>query len=125
MGKKYSVEVTVQTQYIEEQSDPEQSLYIFSYTITITNTGSVGAKLLKRHWIITDANGQVQEVRGEGVVGEQPHLKPGESHIYTSGTHFRTEVGNMIGTYLMEADDGTRFDAEIPRFTCYVPGQLH
>ena len=93
--------------------------------MTLTNRGTVGARLLKRHWIITDANGQVQEVRGQGVLGKQPHLAPGQSHRYTSGTHFRTEVGNMIGSYLMEADDSVRFDAEIPRFTCYVPGQLH
>lgn len=125
MSDEYDIDVKVETQYLDEQSDPEQSLYVFSYTITITNNGSIGAKLLKRHWIITDANNQIQEVRGEGVVGEQPHLKPGESYRYTSGTHFRTEVGNMIGTYLMLADNEVRFDADIPRFTCYVPGQLH
>ena len=125
MNEKYRIEVAVETRYIDEQSSPQDSLYVFAYTVTIRNRGTIGARLLKRHWIITDANGQVQEVHGEGVVGEQPHLKPGESHTYTSGTHFRTEVGNMIGSYLMEADDGTRFDAPIPPFTCYVPGALH
>jgi len=123
--EQYRIDVSVATQYIKEQSDPAQERYVFAYTITMTNSGEIPAKLLSRHWVITDANNHAEEVRGEGVVGEHPHLQPGESFQYTSGTHFRTPVGNMEGTYEMVADDGTHFEAEIPTFTCHVPGSLH
>lgn len=124
-SQSYNTQVEVETAYIEEQSDPEQSRYVFSYTITIRNQGSVPAKLLTRHWIITDAEGKVQEVEGEGVVGEQPHLKPGDGFRYTSGTVLETPVGSMHGTYQMIADDGVEFEAEIPAFTLAMPRTLH
>jgi ApaG protein len=121
----YNIQVDVQTQYIAEQSDPEQERYVFSYTITIRNQGSVPAKLLTRHWIITNADGKTQEVRGEGVVGEQPHLKPGDGFRYTSGTVLETPVGSMQGSYQMVADDGVKFDAEIAPFTLSMPHSIH
>jgi ApaG protein len=123
--KKYEVTVSSQTQYIPEQSDEQNNRYIFAYTITIRNTGSAAAQLVSRHWVITDATSQVQEVRGLGVVGAQPLLKPGESFEYTSGTAIATPVGTMRGSYQMVADDGTRFDAAIPEFTLSVPRVLH
>ena len=121
----YDIQVDVTTEYIAEQSEPDESRYVFAYTITISNHGAMPAKLLTRHWIITDANGRVQEVRGEGVVGEQPYLEPGEGFRYTSGTMLETPVGSMHGSYHMLADDGNEFDAEIPPFTLSVPHQLH
>lgn len=123
--KKYEIDVQVNTAYIEAQSEPDAGRYVFAYTITITNKGSVPARLLTRHWIITDANEKVQEVRGEGVVGEQPYLRPGMSFEYTSGTMIQTPVGSMRGSYQMVADDGTHFDAEIPIFTLSSPQILH
>lgn len=123
--KKYEVTVSSQTQYIPEQSDEQNNRYVFAYTITIRNTGSAAAQLISRHWVITDATNQVQEVRGLGVVGAQPLLKPGESFEYTSGTAIATPVGTMRGSYQMLADDGTRFDAAIPEFTLSVPRVLH
>jgi len=119
------IDVAVETQYIAEQSSPEDDRYIFAYTITISNTGKVAAKLLTRHWMINDANGNVQEVHGEGVVGEQPYLRPGESFKYTSGTVIETPVGSMAGSYQMVSDDGQAFDAEIPVFTLSLPNALH
>ena len=119
------IDVAVETQYIAEQSSPEDDRYIFAYTITISNTGKVAAKLLTRHWMINDANGNVQEVHGEGVVGEQPYLRPGESFRYTSGTVIETPVGSMGGSYQMVTDDGQAFDAEIPVFTLSLPNALH
>lgn len=121
----YSIEVEIETQYIEEQSLPDQDHYVFAYTITIHNSGEVPAQLLRRHWVITDANNKVQEVKGEGVVGEQPHLKPGERYRYTSGTMLETPVGTMRGSYQMIADDGVEFDADIPQFTLSMPRTLH
>lgn len=121
----YNIEVNVETQYIEEQSLPEQDHYVFAYTIILRNSGEVPAQLLSRHWVITDANNKVQEVRGDGVVGEQPHLKPGESYRYTSGTMLETPVGTMRGSYQMIADDGVEFDAEVPQFTLSMPRTLH
>ncbi len=118
---KPPIQVDVETNYIEEQSDPARDRYIFSYTITIQNHGSVPAKLLTRHWLITDANGNTQEVRGEGVVGEQPYLAPNEGFRYTSGTVLATPVGSMRGSYQMIDDDGRQFDAPIPAFTLSVP----
>lgn len=122
---KHSIEVTVKTSYVPAQSAPENNRYVFAYTVTITNAGEMPARLLTRHWIITDANQKTQEVRGEGVVGEQPYLVPGMSFEYTSGTILETPVGVMRGSYQMEADDGTRFSAEIPAFTLSVPRTLH
>lgn len=121
----HDINVTVKTAYIEAQSAPETNRYVFAYTVTITNTGKVPARLVSRHWVITDANEKVQEVRGEGVVGEQPHLSPGASFQYTSGTMIETPVGSMRGSYQMIADDGTEFDAEIPNFVLSMPRTLH
>ena len=123
--KKYEITVTTRTIYIPEQSDPDSGRYVFAYTITIKNTGSITAQLISRHWIITDANDQVQEVRGLGVVGEQPLLKPDESFEYTSGTAIATPVGTMRGSYQMVAEDGSQFDAPIPEFTLSMPRVLH
>ena len=119
------IEVDVDTRYVEEQSSPEQNYYVFAYTITIRNLGRQNARLLTRHWIITDANQKVQEVRGEGVVGEQPELAPGEQFVYTSGTMLETAVGTMKGSYQMQAEDGSRFDAEIDEFILSTPRVLH
>jgi len=124
-AKKYEVAVSSQTLYVPEQSDEQNGRYVFAYTITLRNTGSVPAQLISRHWIITDAGNQVQEVRGLGVVGEQPLLKPGETFEYTSGTAIATPVGTMRGSYQMVAEDGTQFDAPIPEFTLSVPRVLH
>jgi len=125
MTTEYAMDVQAEPNYIPGQSDPEQDRYVFSYTITIQNTGNAAARLLTRHWIITNANGEVQEVRGEGVVGDQPYLKPGEGYQYTSGSIMETPVGSMRGSYQMIADDGTEFDVEIPMFTLAVPGSLN
>ena len=122
---KYSIAVAVKTAYLAEQSDPSRNQYVFAYTITIANAGTVAAQLISRHWIITDAEHQVQEVKGEGVVGQQPLLRPGDSFEYTSGTHLATAVGTMRGTYQMMAEDGHAFDAAIPSFTLSVPRVLH
>ncbi|MWV11248.1 Co2+/Mg2+ efflux protein ApaG [Pseudomonas sp. R-28-1W-6] len=122
---RYQVDVSVATRYLPEQSSPEQNRFAFAYTVTIHNNGEVAAKLLSRHWVITDGDGRVQEVRGAGVVGQQPHLQPGESHVYSSGTVMATKVGNMQGSYQMLADDGKRFDAVIAPFRLAMPGALH
>ena len=121
----YRIDIDVETQFIPDQSDPGANHFVFAYTITIENSGRIPAKLLSRHWRITDADGKVQEVRGDGVVGEQPHLKPGEAFRYTSGAVLETPVGAMEGSYRMEADDGHRFDALIEAFTLARPGFLH
>jgi ApaG protein len=121
----HRISVQVDTTYIAAQSDPDQGRYVFAYTVTIQNEGSVPARLVTRHWIITDSNGRTQEVRGEGVVGEQPYLRPGEGFQYTSGTMIDTPVGTMRGSYQMVADDGTEFDAPIESFTLSVPRVLH
>ncbi|MEJ1965996.1 MAG: Co2+/Mg2+ efflux protein ApaG [Gammaproteobacteria bacterium] len=120
----HKIRVDVETNYVEEQSDPRERKFVFAYTITLHNEGSVPAKLLTRHWIITDANGKVQEVRGDGVVGEQPHLKPGQGFRYSSGTMIETPVGAMQGSYQMVADNGERFDAPIAPFRLAMPGIL-
>ncbi|MFO1433207.1 MAG: Co2+/Mg2+ efflux protein ApaG [Candidatus Competibacteraceae bacterium] len=125
MKQKHHVRVAAQSFYIEEQSVPEQGHYVFAYTITIRNEGAVPARLLSRHWIITDSNGKVEEVRGEGVVGEQPYLRPGEGFQYTSGAVIETPVGSMQGSYQMVADDGVAFEAKIPIFTLSAPRTLH
>ena len=124
-GKKYQISINVDTTYLAEQSDPATDRYVFSYTVTIANTGTVAAQLISRHWIITDAENVTQEVKGLGVVGEQPLLQPGESFEYTSGTAMATPVGTMHGTYQMVAEDGIKFDAEIPKFTLSMPRVLH
>ncbi|MEJ2310332.1 MAG: Co2+/Mg2+ efflux protein ApaG [Gammaproteobacteria bacterium] len=125
MQTDQEIMIHVETAYIEAQSAPDEDQYAFSYTITIHNTGSEAAKLLNRHWIITDANGKVEEVRGEGVVGEQPYLKPGEAFRYTSGAMLDTPVGSMEGEYEMVADNGRHFLAAIPPFSLAVPNKLH
>ena len=124
-SSKYEITVVPKATYVADQSDPSKDQYVFAYTITISNTGSIPAQLISRHWIITDANGKVLEVKGLGVVGQQPLLKPGESFEYSSGTHLETAVGTMHGTYQMIAEDGQQFDAPIPSFTLSVPRVLH
>lgn len=119
------IRVDVETAYVEEQSDPQDGRFVFSYTITIRNEGPTPARLLTRHWIITDANGKVQEVRGDGVVGEQPYLKPGQGFRYSSGAVIETPVGSMQGSYQMVDDDGSQFDAPIAPFRLAIPGVLH
>ncbi|GAB3335676.1 Co2+/Mg2+ efflux protein ApaG [Marilutibacter aestuarii] len=122
---EYVFDIEVATRYLDDQSEPEQDRYVFAYTINIRNRGSMPARLVARHWIITDANGKVQEVEGEGVLGEQPWLQPGENFEYTSGAMLETDLGTMEGHYRMLADDGTHFDAPIPVFTLTVPRTLH
>lgn len=121
----YEFDIAVDTRFLEDQSAPEERRYVFAYTIQIRNGGRVPARLLGRHWLITDGNGKVQEVVGEGVVGEQPWLRPGERFEYTSGAVLETDIGTMRGSYDMLADDGTRFAAPIPPFTLSVPRTLH
>jgi ApaG protein len=122
---KYEFTVTAAQKYLAEQSDPEANQFVFAYTITVHNTGETTAQLLSRHWIITDADGKVEEVEGEGVVGEQPVLRPGEAFRYTSGCPLTTPVGSMHGVYHCVAEDGTRFDAVIPEFVLSGPRSLH
>ena len=124
-AKKYDVSVSTETRYIADQSDEAKDRFVFAYTVTIRNSGSMPAQLISRHWIITDSHNEVQEVRGLGVVGAQPLLKPGEQFEYTSGTALATPVGTMSGSYQMVAEDGTQFDAPIPEFTLSVPRVLH
>jgi ApaG protein len=120
----HKISVDVETVYRDDQSDPGEGRYVFSYTITIRNEGKVPARLLTRHWLITDANGKVQEVRGDGVVGEQPYLKPGQGFRYSSAAKIETPVGAMQGSYQMVGDDGTQFDAPILPFRLAMPGIL-
>jgi ApaG protein len=119
------IQIRVATDYMQEQSEPDADRYVFAYTITISNDGDIPAKLLSRHWVITDANGKVQEVSGDGVVGEQPYLHPGERFRYSSGAVIETPVGAMQGRYRMKSDDGRSFYAPIEPFTLAVPGLLH
>ena len=119
------INVEILPAYLADQSDPSNDHYVFSYTVTIRNEGKNSARLLTRHWVITDGDGQVQEVRGEGVIGEQPHLSPGEDFKYTSGTFMNTPVGTMRGSYQMITDAGEIFEADIPNFTLAVPNTLH
>ena len=123
--EKYRIEVDARARYVADQSDPSRNHYVFAYTITIRNVGSVTAQLISRHWIVRDAEGAEQQVRGLGVVGEQPVLRPGESFQYTSGCQLETPVGVMRGSYQMEAEDGTAFEVEIPAFTLAAPRTLH
>jgi ApaG protein len=122
---QHKIRVEVETSYLEEQSEPRERRFVFSYTITIRNEGEVPAKLMTRHWVITDADGHVREVRGDGVVGEQPYLLPGQGFRYSSGAVLETPVGSMHGSYQMVGDDGARFDAPIPAFRLAIPGMLH
>ncbi|AVU78060.1 Co2+/Mg2+ efflux protein ApaG [Pseudomonas sp. Fig-3] len=122
---RYQVDVSVATRFLAEQSQPEHNRFAFAYTITVSNNGSLPARLLSRHWVITDGDGHVEHVRGEGVVGQQPLIDAGKSHSYSSGTVMTTKVGTMQGTYQMLAEDGTRFDAIIKPFRLAVPGALH
>ena len=124
-AKKYAIDVQVATEYLSEQSDPEIGRHVFAYTITLTNAGNVPAQLISRHWIITDADDRVQEVRGLGVVGQQPLLQPGQSFEYSSGTALATPVGTMKGSYQMTAEDGQQFEAAIPEFVLSMPRILH
>ena len=119
------ISITVKTAYLDDQSQPELKRFVFAYTITIANTGDMPTQLLKRHWIITDANNAQQEVLGDGVVGEKPHIAPGDHYTYTSGIVLETEVGTMEGYYQMQTDDGSRFDAPIPTFALTHPKSLH
>jgi len=125
MTERHQIEVRVETSYLDEQSEPAEHRFVFAYTVTLHNAGQVPARLLTRHWIITDANGRVQEVHGEGVVGEQPHLQPGQGFRYSSGTVLETPVGSMHGSYQMVGDDGEQFDAPIAAFRLAKPGLLH
>ncbi|NOT84996.1 MAG: Co2+/Mg2+ efflux protein ApaG [Methylococcaceae bacterium] len=125
MSEKNKIIIAASPQFIPAQSSPTQGRFMFAYTITITNAGLVPAKLLTRHWLITDGNGKIQEVNGDGVVGEHPHLKPGESFRYTSGAMLETPVGVMQGKYIMRSDDGDNFSATIPQFTLSIPRTLH
>lgn len=122
---EYTIDIDVATRFLDDQSEPDEGRFAFAYTIRIRNAGDVPARLLARHWVITDANGKVREVHGEGVVGEQPWLRPGEQFEYTSGAVIETHVGTMHGSYAWVADDGTAFDAPIPRFTLAMPRTLH
>ncbi len=121
----YEMTVMVRTQYLEDQSAPDQAEYVFGYAVTIKNTGTVAAQLISRHWVITDANNYIQEVRGLGVVGHQPLLQPGERFEYTSGTSLATPHGTMRGEYFCVAEDGHRFEAPIPEFGLSLPRTLH
>lgn len=125
MFDKYRIDIQAMAQYIPEQSDPEENKYVFAYRIVIANRGSVPAQLISRHWIITDGEGKVQEVKGTGVVGEQPRLAPGESFEYTSGSVLETPVGTMHGSYQMVAEDGHRFEAQIAPFSLAMPSMVN
>ncbi len=122
---RYRIEVNVSARYVDEQSQPAERRFVFAYTIEIRNLGELGARLLTRHWLIADAEGKLQDVRGDGVVGEQPWVRPGEFFEYTSGAVLETNVGTMRGSYQMVSDDGTLFEAQIPAFTLSIPRTLH
>jgi ApaG protein len=123
--KPYDIAITVDTRFMTDQSAPADDRYVFAYTITIANRGTLGARLLSRHWIITDGNGKVSEVRGDGVIGEQPWVRAGDDYAYTSGAVLETALGTMRGSYQMVADDGTHFLADVPAFVLSVPRVLH
>jgi len=124
-SKSYAMTITVQPQYLPDQSDETAQRFVFAYHVTIVNTGNVAAQLLSRHWVITDADNKVQEVHGDGVVGEQPHLLPGEGFQYVSGTALASPVGTMRGSYQFLAEDGESFEAPIQTFVLSVPRTLH
>ncbi len=122
---RYRIQVSVQVRYLADQSDEADNRHVFAYTITLTNEGEHAVQLLSRHWIIHDANSHVQEVKGKGVVGEQPVIRPGQSFEYTSGTVLATQVGTMSGSYQMQVVDGGEFSVPIPQFVLSVPRVLH
>ena len=124
-SKKYQIDVSAVPQFIADQSDPDSERFVFAYTITIENVGTVAAQLISRHWIITDGNSQAQEVRGPGVVGQQPLLKPGDKFEYTSGCQLDTAVGTMRGSFQITAEDGMQFEATVDEFTLSIPRVLH
>lgn len=121
----YGFNVAVKTEFLADQSEPSRNRYVFAYRITITNTGNQSAQLMSRKWVITDGNGKIQEVSGEGIVGQQPIIEPGSQHQYTSGTVLETKVGSMTGYYGMVTTDGHEFKAPIPAFTLSFPNALH
>jgi ApaG protein len=121
----YEMSVSIVTQYLQEQSNPDQANFVFAYTITIKNTGTVSAQVISRHWIITDAKNHIEEVKGLGVVGHQPFLAPGQSFEYTSGSSLTTPQGSMKGSYFCVAEDGHRFEVAIPEFVLSIPRTLH
>ncbi|NII09915.1 Co2+/Mg2+ efflux protein ApaG [Oleiagrimonas sp. C23AA] len=121
----YAIDVSVESRFVPDQSEPDNDRFVFAYTVRLHNAGKVGAQLVARRWVITDANGKVEEVAGDGVVGEQPWMRPGERFEYTSGAVLDTSVGTMQGSYRMVADDGTTFEANIPTFTLSIPRTLH
>ncbi|MEM9102408.1 MAG: Co2+/Mg2+ efflux protein ApaG [Pseudomonadota bacterium] len=121
----YHFDIDVQTEYIQDQSEPEESRFVFAYTISIENAGTKSAMLLNRHWIITDANGETVEVKGQGVVGQQPLIEPGQRFEYTSGAVLTTPIGSMSGSYEMQGEDGQSFKADIPAFSLALPSMLH
>jgi ApaG protein len=123
--KKYVVRIACESRYLPEQSNPDQGVYAFAYTVHITNAGDVAAQLISRHWVIEDGNGRTKEVQGLGVVGHQPLLRPGHSFEYTSGSQIETPSGRMHGSYFFVAEDGTRFDAQIEPFDLSMPRTLH
>lgn len=123
--KKYEIDINIRTVYLPDQSDEYSGQHVFAYTITIANTGTIATQLISRHWIINNGDGTIQEVRGLGVVGEQPLLKPGDSFEYTSGTVISTPLGSMKGSYQMVAEDGIHFNVTIPEFILSVPRTLH
>jgi ApaG protein len=125
MDEPFRIHIHIETAYLEAQSEPEEQRFVFSYTITIRNEGTQAAQLVSRHWLITDSNGKTQEVRGKGVVGEQPHLRPGQSFRYSSGAIIETPVGTMQGSYQMRSVEGLTFDAPIPAFRLAMPGIVH
>ncbi|WP_110971535.1 Co2+/Mg2+ efflux protein ApaG [Pseudomonas huaxiensis] len=122
---RYQVDVSVVTRFLPEQSNLENEQFAFAYTITVSNNGAVAAKLISRHWVITHGSGKVEEIRGDGVVGQQPLIAPGQSHTYSSGAVLSAKVGTMQGSYQMFAEDGVRFEAVIAPFRLAVPGALH
>jgi ApaG protein len=122
---QYAISIQIKTQYLADQSEPDHDRFAFAYTVKITNSGTAAAQLISRHWLIEDANGKVVEVKGLGVVGHQPLLKPGESFEYSSGTPLATNTGSMSGSFFFVAEDGERFDAEIPPFSLSMPRTLH
>jgi ApaG protein len=125
LSNNYDLNVGVKTEFLAEQSDPSRNRYVFAYKITITNSGMQSAQLMSRKWIITDGDGKIQEVSGQGIVGQQPIIEPGQQHQYTSGTVLETKVGSMSGSYSMIAADGHEFSALIPSFTLSYPNALH
>lgn len=122
---RYQIDVQVKTRFLPDHSEPQEQRFVFAYDITIVNNGSISAQLLSRHWLITNSNGQTQEVRGDGVVGEQPHIQPNKTFNYSSGTILATEVGSMQGSFTMQAEDGYQFDAPIAPFSLAIPGIIH